>query len=170
MSEGDEPTSRCILPIMKDDEEEEDDLSMDPSIHSDEYCDSDPDEQVSICERCGALDEHLILWGEDSWVCMDCHCCQECGANIPELVDWGDGMYICIDCCEKRIADQAMSEPVDVSPPDAAEPDETPDADDHDEDVEQSVAGNPVNSDPEATQWGVPLREFGGPTDFGSCG
>ena len=168
MSDGDEPTNTCILPIMEDDGEESD-LSLDPSTLSDGPCDSDPDELAFTCVRCGAFSEYLILWCEDYWVCVDCHCCEECGANAPELVEHVDGMHICIYCFKKRTADQAMDEPADVPPSDASEPDETPDAHDHDEDVEQSVAGNPMNSDPEATQWGVPLREFGGPTDFGSC-
>ena len=111
MADASDIPKKIILPIHEsdlDESEEESDMEYDPVVESDIDANDDgvhgdlaPGE---YCERCGAVDQDLVLWGSDEEViCTDCHNCEECGVNATELIDWGNGMgYICVDCAERE--------------------------------------------------------------------
>ena len=66
MSSDDESTSKIILPILED--QEDSDLSLDPSIHDSVPDGPDDDADMSddhllVCELCGAADVDLAEWG-----------------------------------------------------------------------------------------------------------
>lgn len=165
MSDDNEAGHKVILPIHESDEES--DLSLDPAVE-DESCeeesisDDDP-HPLDICQRCGASDRDLVQWGSDEecFVCVDCHCCEECGSNQPELIDFDNGQgYICIECATR--ADRIAMQDADVNVNDAGHDQ----ADNAEVNSFMQQSGNPYNSDPEATQWGVPSVGQGGPTSF----
>jgi len=181
MSNDDEFTSDIILPIVESDESDcslgsqdtpQSGLSMDPSLHDIDhpYSDDDmpePEEPPHlVCERCGAGDQDLDKLDDGCYVCITCHVCQLCGLSEPQLVDYGDGLYICTQCCEQtqHVADvddesSNVEATIDHSTADIADP-----ALQHAV-AQQPFANNPVNTDADATQWGVPILS-NGPTDF----
>ena len=164
MSSDDESTSKIILPILED--QEDSDLSLDPSIH-DSVPDDPDDDPVFVCERCGTADVGCMV--DDCWVCIACHCCQLCKATEPELVDH-DGLHIC-NLCFDMLYFGAVSDDEDVpSNNEASDADATSHHADpaREQAAAQQLACNPINSDPEATQWGVSSHIESGPNDFGS--
>ena len=172
MSSDDESTSKIILPILED--QEDSDVSLDPSIHDSVPDGPDDDADMSdnhwlVCELCGAADVDLAEWGDDCWVCIACLSCALCGANESELVE-RDGGYICI-LCNEVFYFGAVSDDEDVpSNNEASDADATSHHADpaREQAAAQQLACNPINSDPEATQWGVSSHSESGPTDFGS--
>lgn len=175
MANDGEPTPTPILPILEDIDDS--DLSLDPSLPDSHDDDSDDDAGMSepddppyrVCERCGADDEELVEWGDDCYVCILCHACQLCGASEPELVDHGDGLFICIHCYEKARSDTCLDSK--ASNDEAVDGDNPADNANHARQhtaAQLAFTGNPVNPDPEATQWGVQIHvDATGPTDFG---
>ena len=185
------------LPMLSD--QEDSDVSLDPSIHDSVPDGPDDDADMSddhllVCELCGAADVDLTEWGDECWVCIACLSCGICGsyalvernggylcglcnvmaysfvapsgvecalccAEGAELVERDVG-YICLYCEEMHYSgavsddEDVHADPFVATPSDA---DATP----------QQLAGNPINSDPEATQWGVSSNSDSGPTDFG---
>ena len=172
MSSDDESTSKIIPPILED--QEDNDVSLDPSIHDSVPDGPDDDADMSdnhwlVCELCGAADVDLAEWGDDCWVCIACLSCALCGANESELVE-RDGGYICI-LCNEVFYFGAVSDDEDVpSNNEASDADATSHHADpaREQAAAQQLACNPINSDPEATQWGVSSHSESGPTDFGS--
>jgi len=205
------------MPILED--QEDSDVSLDPSIHDslDLDCrrtiampislddDADmSDDDLLVCELCGAADVDLTEWGDECWVCIACLSCGICGsyalvernggyvcglcnvmvyafvsrvsglecalccAEGAELVERDVG-YICLYCEEMHYYG-AVSDDEDVPSNNKAS---DADATSHHADparehaAAQQLAGNPINSDPEATQWGVSSHSDSGPTDFG---
>ena len=98
MSSDDESTSKIIPPILED--QEDSDVSLDPSIHDSVPDGPDDDADMShnhwsVCELCGAADVDLTEWGDECWVCIACLSCGICGSYA--LVERNGG-YICGLC------------------------------------------------------------------------
>ena len=171
MSSDDESTSKIIPPILED--QEDSDVSLDPSIHDSVPDGPDDDADMSdnhllVCELCGAADVDLTEWGDECWVCIACLSCGICGSYA--LVERNGG-YICVLCNVMVYYFVAVSDDEDVpSNNEASDADATSHHADpaREQAAAQQLACNPINSDPEATQWGVSSHSDSGPTDFGS--